>query len=321
MNTSQKNDVALYHYDPLDRLTSTHSSQRFYRGTRIATEINGERRTSFFEHESTPLAERHAGDAAILLATDRQTSVLHSINPAQRQPQVYSPYGFRSADNGLLSVMGFNGERPDPVTGHYLLGQGHRAYNPVLMRFNSPDTLSPFGKGGINAYAYCANNPVTRIDPTGKSWITEIFVPFSKHMSDNAPIFPKKYLAKVPAPSISDHYKYLLKMRTISPENPSLAINKTRQYMDEIADQIEMLNVSKNRAQKNLDSYTKFKAEDPNDQYFDRIIDNEKYLLEHKEFEIGKMRDYQQWTLDYFHKITKKQSTTAISEVVNSIRQ
>lgn len=293
MNISQKNEVALYLYDPLDRLTSAHSSQCFYRGTRIATEINGERRTSFFEHESTPLAERHAGDTAILLATDRQTSVLHSINPAQRQPQVYSPYGYRSADNELLSVMGFNGERPDPVTGHYLLGQGHRAYNSVLMRFNSPDTLSPFGKGGINAYAYCANNPVTRIDPTGKSWITEIFIPFSKYIIDNAPIFPKKYLTKVPATTISDDYKYLLKMRTISPENPSLAINKTRQYMDEIADQIEMLNISKNRAQKNLDSYTKFKARDANNQHYDRKIDNEKYLLKHQESEIREMRRYQ----------------------------
>ncbi|WP_147458691.1 RHS repeat-associated core domain-containing protein, partial [Pseudomonas savastanoi] len=36
-----------------------------------------------------------------------------------------------------------------------------------LMRFNSPDSLSPFGKGGMNAYAYCAGDPVNRSDPTG----------------------------------------------------------------------------------------------------------------------------------------------------------
>jgi RHS repeat-associated protein len=63
--------------------------------------------------------------------------------------------------------MGFNGERPDPLTGHYLLGNGYRAFNPVLMRFNSPDSLSPFGKGGLNAYAYALGNPVDRVDPTG----------------------------------------------------------------------------------------------------------------------------------------------------------
>ncbi len=63
--------------------------------------------------------------------------------------------------------MGFNGERPDPITGHYLLGNGYRAFNPVLMRFNSPDSWSPFGEGGLNAYGYCVGDPVNRSDPTG----------------------------------------------------------------------------------------------------------------------------------------------------------
>lgn len=62
---------------------------------------------------------------------------------------------------------GFNGEVADPLTGHYLLGNGYRAYNPVLMRFNSPDYLSPFGKGELNAYAYCAGDPINRVDPNG----------------------------------------------------------------------------------------------------------------------------------------------------------
>lgn len=62
---------------------------------------------------------------------------------------------------------GFNGEFPDPLTGHYLLGNGYRAYNPVLGRFNSPDSLSPFGEGGVNAYAYCRGDPVNRVDPSG----------------------------------------------------------------------------------------------------------------------------------------------------------
>ena len=35
------------------------------------------------------------------------------------------------------------------------------------MRFNSPDSLSPFGDGGINAYSYCDNNPVNLSDSSG----------------------------------------------------------------------------------------------------------------------------------------------------------
>lgn len=35
------------------------------------------------------------------------------------------------------------------------------------MRFHSPDSVSPFGRGGINAYAYCMCDPVNRADPDG----------------------------------------------------------------------------------------------------------------------------------------------------------
>ncbi|WP_141651648.1 RHS repeat-associated core domain-containing protein, partial [Pseudomonas fluorescens] len=169
MSGPHKTSTTHYQYDPLDRLISAHSMQRFYNSTRIATEIQGDRKTCFFEHKTMPLAELQPGDAVTLLATDLQKSVLHSIKHALIHPQNYSPYGHRPAENGLLSLLGFNGERPDSVTGHYLLGQGHRAYNPVLMRFNSPDRLSPFGEGGINAYAYCENDPINYADPTGKA--------------------------------------------------------------------------------------------------------------------------------------------------------
>ena len=167
MNSSRKYIANRYLYDPLDRLTGAHSSQRFYNGVRIATEIEEERITCFFEHEGMPLAELHLGETATLLATDQQTSVLHSVSPVLRQSQSYCAYGYRPTTDGLLNLLGFNGERPDPVTGHYLLGQGRRAFNPILLRFNSPDSLSPFRQGGINAYTYCEGDPINFSDPTG----------------------------------------------------------------------------------------------------------------------------------------------------------
>jgi RHS repeat-associated protein len=96
----------------------------------------------------------------ILLATDQQQSVLNASHATQNHPLAYSPYGHRPPGNGLLSLLGFNGELPDSVTGHYHLGKGYRQFNPVLMRFNCPDSWSPFGSGGINAYAYCNGEPV-----------------------------------------------------------------------------------------------------------------------------------------------------------------
>ncbi|RMS08417.1 hypothetical protein ALP72_05076, partial [Pseudomonas coronafaciens pv. coronafaciens] len=57
-----------------------------------------------------------------LLATDQQRSVLQLVDKAGTQPIAYSPYGHHPAESGLTSLLGFNGERRDPVTGHYLLG-------------------------------------------------------------------------------------------------------------------------------------------------------------------------------------------------------
>jgi len=105
----------------------------------------------------------------ILLATDQQRSVLNALNANGPHPIAYSPYGHRQADNALLSLLGFNGERPDPLTGHYHLGNGYRQFNPVLMRFNSPDSWSPFGKGGINSYVYCLGDPVNGTDQSGRT--------------------------------------------------------------------------------------------------------------------------------------------------------
>ncbi|WP_306167740.1 RHS repeat-associated core domain-containing protein [Pseudomonas sp. C1C7] len=105
----------------------------------------------------------------ILLGTDLQNSVLNVLDTNRAHAIAYTPYGHRSL-GGLLSLLGFNGELPDPLTGHYHLGKGYRQFNSVLMRFNSPDSWSPFGKGGLNVYGYCAGDPVNSIDPTGHTF-------------------------------------------------------------------------------------------------------------------------------------------------------
>ncbi|WP_095051768.1 RHS repeat-associated core domain-containing protein [Pseudomonas sp. Irchel s3b2] len=174
-----------YHYDPLDRLTSDSSPStpvrhRFYCKSHLATEIQGAIAHSIVQHDAQLLAQQQRKATALdttLLATDLQRSVLHTLNnDTQSQPIAYSPYGHRPASDGLLSLLGFNGERPNPVTGHYLLGNGYRAFNPVLMRFNSPDSWSPFGEGGLNPYSYCLGDPIGKADPTGHipRWIARI---------------------------------------------------------------------------------------------------------------------------------------------------
>lgn len=175
MTTRQGTLLCRYHYDPLDRVANSAplnqpGIQRFYRKSRLTTEMQGPVQHSMLEHEGQPLVQQQHREGridSVLLATDLQRSVLHSVSAGQHQKTTYAPYG-HCAPEGGLSLLGFNGERRDRVTGHYLLGNGYRAFNPVLMRFNSPDSLSPFGRGGVNAYMYCLGDPVNLIDPKGE---------------------------------------------------------------------------------------------------------------------------------------------------------
>ncbi|KAA8693427.1 RHS protein [Pseudomonas cannabina] len=171
----QQATLCRYRYDALDRLATRTPmagaiARSFYQSEALVSEIQGAEHLRFLRHGRQVLATQ-AALATLLIGSDRQHSVLHTVSANLPDPIAYTPYGHRQA---LHQLPGFNGERPDPLTGHYLLGNGYRAYNPVLMRFNSPDSLSPFGKGGINAYGYCAGDPVNRSDPTGHGLVDDV---------------------------------------------------------------------------------------------------------------------------------------------------
>jgi RHS repeat-associated protein len=90
----------------------------------------------------------------------------------------YTPYGYTKFNEDANSTVenhrpAFNGQRIDPFTGFYHLGNGKRSYDPKMMVFTSPDPLSPFGAGGINSYSYCQGDPINLVDPTGlmPSWL------------------------------------------------------------------------------------------------------------------------------------------------------
>ncbi|MEE5064527.1 RHS repeat-associated core domain-containing protein [Pseudomonas alliivorans] len=160
-----------YYYDAMDRLARSElqgqiSLKLFYKMNRLTTHIQGHTQHTLLHADEQLLALRVGQNQTIthvLLATDQQASVI--ATPGERAS--FTPYGHRHPQANSMSLPGFNGQQADRVTGHYLLGNGYRAFNPVLMRFNSPDRLSPFGEGGLNAYAYCAGDPVNQEDSTG----------------------------------------------------------------------------------------------------------------------------------------------------------
>ncbi len=179
------NELSRYRYDPLDRIASLTLlaravALRFYSRQHLATEVSASEQYVFIRAGDTPvLQKRLAGEQSLIaqLTADQQKSVLQINRGGQKTAVVYTPYGYRQEHAPTSGLPGFNGETIEPVTGYNLLGHGVRAYNPVLMRFNNPDVLSPFGKGGLNAYGYCAGDPVNRSDPTGHVFTVRTALP------------------------------------------------------------------------------------------------------------------------------------------------
>lgn len=167
-----------FHYDGFDRIVELSQPrmpnlQRYYHNSTVSSEIRGADSRSVVRNGRWLLGQQQLGaDAGSrIFGTDQQQSFLTQLHAEQWQDTAYSPYGHRPAEGWMFSLAGFNGEQLDAVTGLYLLGNGYRAYSPTLMRFTSPDSMSPFGAGGLNAYAYCLGDPVNRVDPTGHvSW-------------------------------------------------------------------------------------------------------------------------------------------------------
>ena len=168
--------VRKYGYDAGDRLVEvidndTAPRHFFYRDDCLVNEVKGSDTKTFFRMGNTLLGQEEQGAAVrtVLLAGDSQKTVLGASVTDHFSSVAYDPYGNRSMQGDVLTGLGFNGERLDSVTECYLLGNGYRSYDPLLMRFQSPDNQSPFGAGGLNPYAYCLGDPINRSDPTGHS--------------------------------------------------------------------------------------------------------------------------------------------------------
>ncbi|MET4124881.1 RHS repeat-associated protein [Pantoea agglomerans] len=149
--------------------------RREWDGWRLAVSRRGDASVHYL-HGREPVGEEHR-EAGLttrrrLFITDAAGSVTGEQEAACVRHAAYGAYGTRG-EGGPETALGFNGEVRERGPGWYLLGNGYRVYNPVLMRFHSPDSESPLGQGGLNRYAYALGDPVNIHDPSGNipSWL------------------------------------------------------------------------------------------------------------------------------------------------------
>ena len=119
----------------------------------------------------------YAGDVEMIVDMDGHLVVNYSYdawgNPGT--PDINHPdYAANLPLNGVVTINPFRyrGYLYDSETGLYYLRS--RYYDPATGRFLSPDSidyLEPTDPQGLNLYAYCENDPVNNIDPTGQSFI------------------------------------------------------------------------------------------------------------------------------------------------------
>ena len=83
----------------------------------------------------------------------------------------FTPYGSTFRQTGTYDPKHkFTGKELDSSNGLYFYGA--RYYDPQLGRFISADTIvqSPYDPQSLNRYAYCRNNPINLVDPSGHKW-------------------------------------------------------------------------------------------------------------------------------------------------------
>jgi RHS repeat-associated protein len=139
----------------------------FYHAERLHTLLSHETTRVVWAQDKVVAQTSDATQSTQLLQSEQNGSVLGTASSAPDAERArYDAYGYCPTER-LPSLIGFMGEFTDPILGFQPLGQGHRMYWPGSRRFSSTDSLSPFHKGGLNAYAYCAGDPINNHDPSG----------------------------------------------------------------------------------------------------------------------------------------------------------
>ena len=155
------------------------TTEFFLNGTQILAQKTGESVMRFIYDSTGKRVGFANGTMLFYYLYNLQGDVIAIVRAATGQVVAkynYDAWGNCTVTNATGYAVGdknpfrYRGYYYDTETGLYYLNS--RYYNPEFGRFISADNQLSVGGDltGMNLFAYCGNNPVNRVDPTGEAW-------------------------------------------------------------------------------------------------------------------------------------------------------
>ncbi len=135
-----------------------------FRGNEVVTEESQEDRIRYIRTGVLLASDAESARTYYHYASDEMSSITHVVEGTEvLNHYEYDAWGnLTTCEEKVQNRFKFNGQQYDSVTQQYYLRA--RYYNPVIARFTQEDT---YRGDGLNLYAYCRNNPVYYVDPSG----------------------------------------------------------------------------------------------------------------------------------------------------------
>ena len=149
-------------------------------GKLVSENWAGQELEFFYDESGSPYAFSYKSSATATpvmyyYVTNLQGDVVNILNASGSTVASYSynAWGKVLTATGTMAAVNplrYRGYYYDTDTGLYYLQS--RYYDPQICRFINADNLTSTGQGilGTNAFSYCANNPVSRVDTKGSFW-------------------------------------------------------------------------------------------------------------------------------------------------------
>ena len=136
-----------------------------YRGDEAIAEESQEDKIRYIRTSVLLASDAESARTYYHYASDEMSSITHVVGENEEilNHYEYDAWGnLTVCEEKVHNRFKFNGQQYDPISQQYYLRA--RYYNPVIGRFTQEDS---YNADGLNLYAYCRNNPVSYVDPSG----------------------------------------------------------------------------------------------------------------------------------------------------------